>query len=123
MIDQWIPGEEEQVTIDPRTKSKTIHAGLNYPDGSDGFIIIGRIGNTAWEPTKVIKKVLIEYYDEPKISVTTDGDSVSDGGDKGGELADGEQANGLGQGNSVSNRKTSRRSKKGGQDSGANVGA
>ena len=109
--------------VDPRTKSKTIHTGITYPDGSEGFVIIGRIGNTAWEPTKIIKKVLIEYYGEPETDVATNSDSVQDGGDKGGELANGEQKDGLGQGRGIPNRKGRRRSKKGGQDSSTNVGA
>lgn len=123
MIDQWIPQEDEQVTVDPRTKSKTIHTGLKYPDGSQGFIIIGRIGNTEWEPTKVIKKVLIEYYGEPETGVTTDSNRVSDAGDSSGQPSDGEQTNGVRQGSGVPNRKGRRGHKKGGQDSSADLGS
>lgn len=123
MLDLWEPTEDEQVTVDPRTRSRTIHTGLKYPDGSQGFIIIGRIGNTMWEPCKVVKKVIVEYYEEPEVSTPANGDSVQDGGDKGGQPTDGIQADGIGQGSGVSSGKRSKRSKKGGQNSGANVGA
>lgn len=123
MLDIWRPQEDEQVMVDPRTKSRTIHTGLHYPDGSQGFIIIGRIGNTEWEPLKVIKQVIVEYVEEPEIIVAAEGDRVHNGEDSGGEPGNGVETNGVGQGGSVPVRKGRSRAKKGGENSGANVGA
>jgi len=122
-IDVWIPQEDEQVLVDPRTKSRTIHTGLNYPDGSQGFIIIGRIGNTAWEPLKVISKVIVEYVEDTEVSSAPEGGSLYHAEDTSGQPSDGLQADGLGQGSSVPSGKRRGRPKKGGQDSSTDVGA
>lgn len=57
--------ELNQTEVDPKTHSTTVYTGLNFPDGGEGFLIIGRIQRDRkkkWEPLKsLISKVIVEY--------------------------------------------------------------
>lgn len=88
----------EETEIDPKTRSTTVHTGINFPDGGEGFIIMGRIvrnRGVVWQPLKdVIKRVLIEYHVQEKAENTSPAqeDTVQPEPDLSGSASDGEQA-------------------------------
>jgi hypothetical protein len=67
-VDEVLIQELQQSEVDPSTNSTTIYTGLSFPDGGEGFLIVGRIQKDrkhTWKPLKeVIDRILIQYVEE-----------------------------------------------------------
>lgn len=67
LVDEVLIQELTQTEVDPTTNSTTVYTGVNFPDGGEGFLIVGRIQKDrkhSWKPLKeVINRILIEYVE------------------------------------------------------------
>lgn len=67
LVDSVMIQELAQTEVDPKTNSTTIYTGLNFPDGGQGFIIVGRIQKDrkkTWGPLKDIIQRIDVIYEE-----------------------------------------------------------
>ena len=48
---------------DKKTKVKSVALPIEFPDGSNGAVIITKLKKGEWSPTKEIKKITIEFND------------------------------------------------------------
>lgn len=59
----------EEITIpasvavfeDAKSHARTVAFPIDYPDGSHGVVILTRLKNEVWIPSKTIKTITIQY--------------------------------------------------------------
>ena len=54
-------GPNIKVTTDKKSKTKVINFPFDFPDGIPGVLIICRVKDTEWTPSKTIRKINIEF--------------------------------------------------------------
>lgn len=54
-------GDKVKVTVDKKSKTRVINFPFEFPDGIPGVIVICRIKDTEWQPSKTISKVTIDF--------------------------------------------------------------
>ena len=53
----------ERVTVfdDPRSHAKTVALTFQFPDGTNGILMVSRLSRIPWSPEKVIKEITITW--------------------------------------------------------------
>jgi len=54
-------GPYVRVTEDKRTKTKVANFSFEFPDGTRGVLIVCKVKDEAWEPSKDIKEIQINF--------------------------------------------------------------
>jgi len=53
--------EKLQVFDDPRTHAKTIALPFQFPDSTNGIVMVSKLQKVGWRPADVIEKIVIHY--------------------------------------------------------------
>ena len=53
--------EKMSVFTDPKTQAKTIALPFQFPDGSNGIVMVSRLSATPFTPFKVLEKITIKF--------------------------------------------------------------
>lgn len=56
-----ILGDKVRVTEDKKSKSRIINFPFNFPDGTNGVMIILRLKDEEWVPNQSINRVTVEF--------------------------------------------------------------
>ena len=54
-------GPYAKVTVDPISKARIVSFPFEFPDGSDGLVILCKVKDVDWKPSKEIANININF--------------------------------------------------------------
>ncbi len=58
---QIVVGDKVKVLTDKKSKSRVVNFPFEFPDGENGVLIMCRLQDNEWVPSKTIKSITIEF--------------------------------------------------------------
>jgi hypothetical protein len=58
---QIVVGDKAKVIKDKRTKTRVANFPFEFPDGTNGVLILCRVKDEEWVPSKEINSIIINY--------------------------------------------------------------